>query len=265
MTDFSSKNIEGIRRELGRRFKQGYNVTFGNIPERRPGLETSTDSSSVVYGGSSRPARVGGIPLQVNRGVVLALGEMRIHDEHLRNPGVYSVLDAAGMVHPMLSYDFSYDNPIKRNPRDFLARCTNNQTQALIELRGMYETTYEAHDFLPGMLEAMVETWNMGRPLPLLVLPCEYRVERNITEATALECVLKSVKPLHKAVKKKGWNPLAQPDMISIGTRAVAVKHQFNTDGEWRGSGMLERDFLTRGYNEGDVHEPRRAADVSLI
>lgn len=264
MTDFSSKDIKGIGGALSRRFQQGYNVTFGNIPERRSELETSTDQSSIVYGGSSRPTRMGGIPLQVNRGVVLALGEMRIQDEHFRNPGVYAVLDAAGMVHPMLSYDFSYESPVKRDPRDFLARCTNKQTAALVELRGMYETTYEAHDFLPGMLETMVETWNIGRPLPLIVLPCEYRVERNIIEATAVECILKNVTQLHKAVKKSRW-PFAKPDMILIGTRAVLMKHQFNTEGEWKGSGMLERDFLTQGYTEEDVYEPRRAADVSLI
>ncbi len=235
------------------------------MPESGPGLETSTDPSSIVYGRQSRRDRVSGVSLQVNRGVVLALGEMRIQDEHFRNPGVYAVLDSAGMVHPMISHNFSYESPVKKNPRDFLARCTNQQTTALVELRGMYETTYEAHDFLPGMLEVMIETWNVRRPLPLLVLPCEYRVGRNITEATVLECILESVTPLHKAVKKKSWNPLAHPDMVPIGTRAMIRKVGSTTEGEWKWSGRLERDFLTEGYTEEDVHEPKRAADVSLI
>ena len=265
MVDFRSRDIRGMGAFLQSRVQTGYNITFGNIPDRGPGLQTATDPSGIVYGGQVREAPGPGILLQVNRGVVLGLGDMRIQDEHFRHPGVYAVLDDAGIVHPFFADTFLGENDLSRDRSKFAQWYAKPRTRALVELRDMYETTYEAHDFLPGMLECMIDTWNTRKSLPLLVLPYRYRVERNITEPTVIECLLESLQPVHKAVKKGGWKMLTGPEMLPIGTRTRIRKIGFNAAGEYGWSGELERDRLIAGYTEEDVHEPKRAADVPLI
>ncbi|MBI4015684.1 MAG: hypothetical protein HY362_03120 [Candidatus Aenigmarchaeota archaeon] len=259
MVDISSRDIKGMRTFLQNSVQKGYNVTFGVVPDMGPALETSSGSGSLVYRGSSRPAKITGVPLLVNRGVILAIGEMRIQDEMTRYPGVYAVLDDAGIIRPFYVDDFMGANDFSRDKMKFDPWVANPHTRALVELRDMYETSFQSHDFLPGILSSM-----MSRQLPLLVLPYRYRIERNITEPTAMECILEDVVVLHKAVRKKGFNPLAK-EFVPIGTRAKIKKLGFNTGGEFKWSGRLERDFLQEGYSEEDVYEPRRTADVNLI